>query len=540
MKKYFMYAGILAVIVFLFFLGNYATSQWEENVKYRNKLGLGSVNPGDLYVVQDSLLKKSFFKIIGITTNSSYCIAYGKDTGILPSDLSQSTILLKKGLLIDEHKNWVAEVLENQDNFNDKLDFLSKNEIDFIFSSNTIHGYDNGQPEMDFIYKLNLQYYFGGPLLLIGLLLGLFIIFYLFDILTKTFIPAKKYTILRLSLIIFVIMIYAFLNGNFMPYSSFYDESWIGYVYVFLSHILVFLAFQNISGRVDRMPFEEKEITKFFSIIVLGIGFEFIFRICFDYLLLNAQNQGRYDVTSMFPVFLVVSFKFWVLIASANFFNNLVKYISSLRRKSRQLQSVTTEAGISAEALQQSEAYVNTHFLYNSLHAIAALAPVSPEKTETLALSLAKYYRYTTNRNDETWITIKEEIEALTAYLEVEKTRMGEKLSYSFDISEDAGNIQIPKFLMQPLVENALKYGYNSNTNLTKITINAITIDDKTLKLMVCDSGQPFGDSMEIGTGIRNVKDQLKRFYPDRHSISFINEPRKCVEIVLTNKNEKV
>ncbi|MFZ1456002.1 MAG: hypothetical protein WAT46_08165, partial [Saprospiraceae bacterium] len=70
--------------------------------------------------------------------------------------------------------------------------------------------------------------------------------------------------------------------------------------------------------------------------------------------------------------------------------------------------------------------------------------------------------------------------------------------------------------------------------------INAITIDDKTLKLMVCDSGKPFGDSMEIGTGIRNVKDQLKRFYPDRHSISFINEPRKCVEIVLTNKNEKV
>ncbi|MFZ1456420.1 MAG: histidine kinase, partial [Saprospiraceae bacterium] len=237
-----------------------------------------------------------------------------------------------------------------------------------------------------------------------------------------------------------------------------------------------------------------------------------------------------------FTVFLVVSFKFWVLIASANFFNNLVKYISSLRRKSRQLQSVTSEAMISADALQQSEAHVNTHFLYNSLHAIAALAPVAPDKTETLALSLAKYYRYTTNRNDQAWISIKEDVEVLTAYLEVEKIRMGEKLSYSFEISEDAGNIKIPKFLVQPLVENAVKYGYDSETNLTKINIKAITTGENRIKIVVCDSGNPFGDNMEIGTGIRNVKDQLKRFYPDRHSISFINEPRKCVEILLNTK----
>ena len=542
MKKYFMYAGILTVIGFLFYLGNIATSEWKEKIKYRNKLELGIafVNPGDLYVVQDSLMKKSFFKVIGLTRDSSYCIAYGKDTSILPSDLGQSTILLKEGLLLDKHKNWVAEVLENQDNFNDKLDFLSKNEIDFMFSNNTIHGYDNGQPEMDFIFKLNLQYYFGGPLLLVILLLGLFILFYLFDMLTKALIPTKKYTILRLSSIIFVIVIYAFLNGKYMLFSSFYRDSSIGYVYVFLSHVLVLLAFQNISKRVERMPFEEKEIMKFFSIIILGLGCEFIFRLCFDFLLYNVQNQGNYDLKQKFIVFLVVSFKFWVLIASANFFNNLVKYISSLRRKSRQLQSVTSEAMISADALQQSEAHVNTHFLYNSLHAIAALAPVAPDKTETLALSLAKYYRYTTNRNEAAWISINEDVEALTAYLEVEKIRMGEKLSYSFEISEDAGNNKIPKFLVQPLVENAVKYGYDSETNLAKITIKAIRIGENRIKLIVCDSGNPFGDSMEIGTGLRNVKYLLKRFYPDRHTISFINEPEKCVEIVLTNKNEKV
>ena len=225
------------------------------------------------------------------------------------------------------------------------------------------------------------------------------------------------------------------------------------------------------------------------------------------------------------------------MIATANFLNNLLNYISSLRRKSKQLQYVTTDAQISADALQQSEAHVNTHFLYNSLHAIAALAPVAPDKTETLALSLAKYYRYTTNRNDETWITIKEEIEALTSYLEVEKIRLGDKLTYAFDVSDDVSSVKIPKFLLQPLVENALKYGYDLDKDTTNVKISFHKLDHTILKISVYDNGKSFGDQMEIGTGIRQVKDLLKRFYPDGHTISFVNEPVKCVEIVLKSKN---
>ena len=542
MKRFLMYLIILAVMGFLFWLGNLATSQWEENMKYQNKLELGIafVNQGDLYVVQDSTLKKTFFKVIGQTSDSSYCITYGKDTSILPSDLGQSTILLKEGLLLDKHKNWVAEVLENQDNFNDKLDFLSKTELDSIFSNHTIHGYDNDSPEMDFIFQLSVEYYFGSPLLLIIFLLGLFILFYLFDMMTQILLPSEKLTILRPIIVICVILIYALINGNYMMFSSFYGNTWIGYGYILLSHVLVFFSFQNISKRVERMSFEVKEIAKFFSIIVLGLVSEFIFRIGFDFLINKAHNQENYDLKTMFTVFLVVSFKFWVLVASANFFNNLVKYISSLRRKSKQLQTVTSDAQISADALQQSEAHVNTHFLYNSLHAIAALAPVAPDKTETLALSLAKYYRYTTNRNDETWITIKEEVEALTSYLDVEKIRLGEKLTYAFELSNVVSIFNIPKFILQPLIENAVKYGYNAKNDTTEIKIVVIKNDDDTLKISVCDSGKPFGDQMEIGTGIRQVKDLLKRFYPDRHTISFVNEAVKCVEVVLINTNNKI
>ncbi|MBK8887675.1 MAG: histidine kinase [Saprospiraceae bacterium] len=115
--------------------------------------------------------------------------------------------------------------------------------------------------------------------------------------------------------------------------------------------------------------------------------------------------------------------------------------------------------------------------------------PVAPDKTETLALSLSKYYRYTTNRNNEAMITIKDEIDALSAYLDVEKIRIGDKLSFTFDISEKVSSIYIPKFLLQPLVENAVKYGYNLEKGTTKISISFAKIGDETLKIYVCDSG---------------------------------------------------
>ena len=97
-------------------------------------------------------------------------------------------------------------------------------------------------------------------------------------------------------------------------------------------------------------------------------------------------------------------------------------------------------------------------------------------------------------------------------------------------------SVKIPKFLLQPLVENAIKYGYNSENDSTKISITAIKNDDGVLKISVFDSGKPFSDNMEIGTGIKYINDQLKRFYPDGHTISFENEPEKCVEILLNTK----
>lgn len=546
MKKFFWYVLIFAAIVTYFYVGYSVSSHWDAAVKYREKatydspgkkvplLNLKDSRQGDFYVTIDSVKNRKYFRVIGLTSDSLLCINYGKDAGVLPKILEFSSHIVSPRIFIDKRVSWVDELIKNEDNFNDKFDFLSRKDINSLLNTQNVIGFELNDVNYTPGYNIMLKYALAYPAIL-GLVIFTFLVLIFIFEKVLSIIPFEKKPVVRRIVVLSSILLYAIFNANYMGFSHLYNNVFHGYIFIFISHSLVFIMFQFISQKISQKSFEVREFIKFITIIFSGLIFQFVFKV-FSIFLLEEFNRYEYKYTNIFFITLQQAFKFWLAISTANFLHNLIRYIYTLRRKSKQLQTVTSDAKISADALQQSEGHINTHFLYNSLHAIAALAPVAPDKTETLALSLAKYYRYNTNRNDETWTSVVEELEALTAYLEVEKIRMGEKLSYSFDISDAVSSLKIPKFLLQPLVENVIKYGYSTEDDSTKITISINELDDKTLKLAVCDSGKPFSDNMEIGTGIRYVKDQLKRFYPDKHAISFINDGVKCVEIVLKSK----
>ena len=531
MNKSFWYSLIFISIGVYVYVGYSFSSSWKASSKYtkkitldkyRNhypKLSLKDTREGDFYVIIDSNENKKFFRVIGLTTDSLLCVNYGKDESVLPADVNFSSYWLETKFM-DKAISWVDELIKNEENFNAKLDFLSSKDLDSLLTTHKVIGYMTYQKQYLNTRQLMTEFIIGNPILLLLLILGIACFLFVLENFINAYMYRRK-KVAKWLVIFMVILSYSLIHYNFKV--------------TFFSCILVFIIFQYINQWLLNYRFEKKEFLKFFVIVALGLLFQVGFWIL-EYSFLTGKEKYNFD---LFYSILRQSFIFWTTIATANFLNNLISYISSLRRKSRQLQSVTSTARETAGALAHSEANVNAHFLYNSLHAIAALAPVAPDKTETLALSLSKYYRYTTNRNNEAMINIKDEIEALSAYLDVEKIRIGDKLSYTFDISEKVSSIYIPKFLLQPLVENAVKYGYNLEKGTTKISISFAKIGDETLKIYVCDSGKPFGDNMEIGNGIRNVKDILKRHFPDRHPISFVNQPEKCVEIVLKNINSK-
>ena len=530
MNKVFWYSLIFAAIAVYFYVGYSFSSSWKVSSKYtkkitldkyRNqypKLSLKDTREGDFYVIIDSNENKKFFRVIGLTTDSLLCVNYGKDESVLPADVNFSSYWLETKF-IDKAISWVDELMKNEENFNAKLDFLSSKDLDSLLKTHKVIGYMTYQKQYLTSSQLMMELMIGNPILLLLLILGITCFLFIFENLVNIYIPKSKEPA-RWFVFLMIIFSYSLFHYNFKI--------------TFITCTLVFIIFQYLNQRLISYSFEKKEFLKYFTIVTLGILFQvFLWMIKDSFLSMKVNDNHKIDlnISVLRQAFIV-----WTTVATANFLHNLIRYIYSLRRKSKQLQTVTSDAQKSSDALLQSETNVNTHFLYNSLHAIAALAPVAPDKTETLALSLAKYYRYATNRNDETWIPVNEEVEALTAYLEVENIRMGEKLSYDFEIKDDVLSVKIPKFLLQPLVENAIKYGYNSENDSTKISITAIKNDDGVLKISVFDSGKPFSDNMEIGTGIKYINDQLKRFYPDGHTISFENEPEKCVEILLNTK----
>ena len=127
---------------------------------------------------------------------------------------------------------------------------------------------------------------------------------------------------------------------------------------------------------------------------------------------------------------------------------------------------------------------------------------------------------------------MEQEIKQLQNYLNIEKIRFGDRLEYQLDINTNALKTIIPRFILQPLVENAIKHGFNKGNDKIEVAIRAELIDDQ-LHLYITDSGAPFSGQMNTGYGLQSIKRKLKLLYPNAHELHFLNQPVKQVHLIL-------
>ena len=111
------------------------------------------------------------------------------------------------------------------------------------------------------------------------------------------------------------------------------------------------------------------------------------------------------------------------------------------------------------------------HFLFNSLNSINALIGTRPQEARTMVHQLSDFLRGTLKREEQQWIMVEEELEYLRLYLDIEKVRFGNRLSTVFETATDSLQMKIPAMLLQPLVENAIKFGLYDTTGDTVIRI---------------------------------------------------------------------
>jgi two-component system, LytTR family, sensor kinase len=201
-----------------------------------------------------------------------------------------------------------------------------------------------------------------------------------------------------------------------------------------------------------------------------------------------------------------------------------------IREKDLQLAKIS-ELHKQAE-LQSLRAKINPHFLYNALNSIASLATTDAHKTEQMALALSDFFKYAINREQKQLNTLSEELNAVRTYLEIEKVRFGDRLSFEIDCPEELLNIQIPQLLIQPLVENAIKHGLSQITENGLIRIVVANEKDQ-LKIRIYDNGPAFPDGPLSGFGIQNTQERITLLYGAKAAINWQNGPEKYIEISL-------
>ncbi|GEL12359.1 Histidine kinase [Flavobacterium glycines] len=189
------------------------------------------------------------------------------------------------------------------------------------------------------------------------------------------------------------------------------------------------------------------------------------------------------------------------------------------------------ELKVKAE-LKSLQSQINPHFLYNSLNSIASLAPIDAEKTQKMAHSLSDLFKYSINRKDKKTSTVHDEVEMVKTYLNIEKIRFGERLQFTVQVDSALENHEIPLFLIQPLVENAVKHGISKNEGVGKIDLKISKVQNE-ISISVSDNGPDFPEGLVSGHGLQTVFDLLRLTYGDKTSLNWTNTPEKMIIITI-------
>jgi LytS/YehU family sensor histidine kinase len=187
-----------------------------------------------------------------------------------------------------------------------------------------------------------------------------------------------------------------------------------------------------------------------------------------------------------------------------------------LEEQSEAQSRLLTTQNLAKEAeLNKLRHQLQPHFLFNSLNSVYALTIVNPAEAGTMITRLAAFLRGTLKRDDEVWVSVAEEMEYIQLYLDIEKVRFSHRLNIDVQVDENTLGLCLPGTLLQPIVENAIKFGlYNTSAAIT-ITMR-VYLESKALVIAVSN---PYDPEMKAtkgtGFGLSAIRRRLYLLFAD-------------------------
>jgi two-component sensor histidine kinase len=191
----------------------------------------------------------------------------------------------------------------------------------------------------------------------------------------------------------------------------------------------------------------------------------------------------------------------------------------------RTVKSAQLETRLMEARLKTLEAELQPHFLFNTLHAISTLVHTNPDSADRMISRLSDLLRLTFDRSGAARVPLQEELEFLQKYLEIEQTRFQDRLTVRYHVDPDTLDAEVPRLILQPIVENAIKHGVSPRTGLGTIEVFAHR-DGDNLWLEVGDNGVGLSGTartqLHSGVGLANTRDRLECLYGDAQQLDFV------------------
>jgi len=293
---------------------------------------------------------------------------------------------------------------------------------------------------------------------------------------------------------------------------------------LFKLFIIVFFVY-NIVRLISTIPaVKAMSFVKHHTIIVLSIVLSAIFIYAAVHYVDNGMKFGNLHTVLLYAYFNSVC---------TGLIYTAISYVELDRKRKlneKELEVTKLMALKTKAELDALHSKINPHFLYNALNSIADLSITDGKKARRMTIALADLFRYSINYNDHNYSTVKEELEMAEVYLQIEKIRFEDQLNYFITADEELNHYLVPRFVLQPIVENAVKHGLKATGKMTEINIG-VERNEQGLNLIVADNGPLFAEELNPGYGVKSIYDKLDLLFPGAYEVHFSNQPRKNVSI---------
>lgn len=197
--------------------------------------------------------------------------------------------------------------------------------------------------------------------------------------------------------------------------------------------------------------------------------------------------------------------------------------VISLRRANRaEAEALRLEVAAKDAELRALQAQVNPHFFFNSMNSVRALIYEDPDAASLMIDQLASVMRYALQSGQHDTVPLAAEIEAVQAYLSIEKIRFEERMQVSVEVGVGLDQVRVPPMSLQTLVENAVKYGVENSAAGSEIRILARRMEDGTVLIEIANKGAlaPFSNSTQVG--LANARKRLALVLGDGARVDLI------------------